>query len=144
MKPKKTKPKTIAKVVDDTAVLLQKLVRMKAADDNGYCSCVTCGVTKKWNDGIQGGHFIDRRHLFTKIVEENIHPQCSYCNSHMSNQGIVKGRYTIYMQDMYGFDFVADLLDTKGQTVKYYKTQVLETMEDFKAQIKIEEERLGC
>ncbi len=138
------KPKTIAKLVDDAAVLLQKLVRMKAADDNGYCSCVTCGVTKQWNDGMQGGHWLDRRHKVTKIMEENIHPQCSYCNGPMANKGMVIGRYTIYMQDMYGHDFVADLLDTKGQTKKYYRDEVLEIMEDFRNQIKIEGRRLGC
>lgn len=138
------KTKTIARLVDDAAVLLQKLVRMKAADDNGYCSCVTCGTTKQWNDGIQGGHFIDRQHLVTKTMEENIHPQCASCNGPMANKGMVIGRYTIYMQDMYGHDFVADLLDTKGQTKKYYRDEVLEIMKDFRNQIKIEERRLGC
>jgi len=138
------KSKTIAKIVDDAAVLLQKLVRLKAADDNGYCTCVTCGVKKIWNGGMQGGHFIDRRHKVTKIMEENIHPQCDYCNSKFSNQGFIKGNYTIYMQDMYGHDFVADLLGTKGQTKKFYRDEVLEIMKDFKAQIKLEEKRLGC
>lgn len=138
------KPKSIAKLVEEAAVLLQKLVRMKAADDFGYCACVTCGTVMIWNDGIQGGHFIDRGHMMTKIMEENVHPQCAYCNSKFSNQGMVKANYTIYMQDMYGHDFVADMLDTKGQIKKYYREEVLEIIEDFKAQIKIEAERLGC
>ena len=140
----KPKKKTIAKVVEDAAVLLQKLVRMKAADDNGYCSCVTCGDTMKWNEGMNGGHFIDRGHTVTKIMEENVHPQCNACNSPNANKGLVIGRYTIYMQDMYGHDFVADMLNTKGQTKKYYRDEVLEIIEDFKDQIKIEAERLGC
>ena len=39
VKLKKTKPAlSIAKEVEKAAVLLQKLVRLKAADDNGYCS----------------------------------------------------------------------------------------------------------
>ena len=138
------KPKSIAKLVEEAAVLLQKLVRMKAADDNGYCDCVTCGTSKQWNDGMQGGHFIDRGHKMTKILEENIHPQCSYCNSPMSNQGMVKANYTIYMQDMYGHDFLAELLNSKGQTKKFYREEVIEIIEDFKDQIKIEAERLGC
>ena len=140
----KPKKKTISKLVQEAAELLQKLVRMKAADDSGYCKCVTCGTVKIWNDGMQGGHFIDRRHILTKILEENIHPQCAYCNSKFSNQGIVKARYTIYMQEMYGHDFVADMLATKGQTKKFYRDEVLEIIEDFKAQIKIEADRLGC
>ncbi len=137
------KTKTIAKIVEDAAVLLQKLVRLKAADDLGYCRCVTCGQVLPWNKGIQGGHFIDRRHKVTKIMEENIHPQCAYCNGPMANQGMVKGRYTIYMQEMYGNDFVVDMLNTKGQTKKFYKEEVFEIMEDFNAQIKAHEQRLG-
>ena len=43
MKRRSTKRKTIAQEVDKAAVLLQKLVGMKAADDYGYCQCVTCG-----------------------------------------------------------------------------------------------------
>jgi hypothetical protein len=38
------KTKTIAKEVDDVAKLMQKLVRLKAADDNGYVKCCTCGM----------------------------------------------------------------------------------------------------
>ncbi len=137
------KKKSISKEVEAAAVLLQKLVRMKAADESGYCACVTCGAVKLWNDGMQGGHFIDRGHMATKLLEENIHPQCAYCNSKFSNQGIVKAKYTIYMQEMYGEDFVNDLLLTKGQTKKYYRAEIDEIKADFKQRIKQEEERVG-
>lgn len=140
----KSKRKTISKLVEEAAVLLQKLVRMKAADDSGYCKCVTCDTVKIWNDGMQGGHFIDRGHMMTKLLEENIHPQCAYCNSKFSNQGIVKARYTIYMQEMYGADFVDEMLATKGQEKKYYRDEVEKIIRIFKAQIKEQEERLGC
>ena len=53
----KRKPPTISQEVEKAAVLLQRLVRLKAANENGYCTCVTCGVIKKWNDEMQGGHF---------------------------------------------------------------------------------------
>jgi hypothetical protein len=36
------KKKPIGKLTDEAAILLQLLVRLKASDDNGYCSCVTC------------------------------------------------------------------------------------------------------
>jgi len=116
---------------------------MKAADENGYCSCVTCGETKQWNDGMQGGHFIDRGHNLTRIMEENIHPQCAYCNGPCSNRGMVMGRYTIYMQDMYGHKFVADLLDTKGKSKKFTRHELDDIAQDLRFQIKIEGERLG-
>lgn len=140
----KKKVKSLARLVEEGTVLLQKLVRMKAANENGYCSCVCCGETKKWNQGIQGGHFIDRGNKATKMMEENIHPQCDYCNSHMSNQGFVKGRYTIYMQETYGNNFVEELLAKKGEIKKFYRADVLDIIKDFKKRIKIEEKRLGC
>ena len=39
----KRKKRTIAQEVEAAAKLLQKYVRLKASDDNGYCTCVTCG-----------------------------------------------------------------------------------------------------
>jgi len=48
------KKRTVAQEVDDAAKALQKYVRLKAADDNGYCQCVTCGVVRKWYDRMQG------------------------------------------------------------------------------------------
>ena len=41
-KPRK-KP-TIQQEVEKAAVLLQKLVRLKASNKLGFCECVTCGV----------------------------------------------------------------------------------------------------
>ena len=57
---KKKKTKSIAKLVDEAAVLLQLLVRLKAADDNGYVKCRTCDSVMHYKDGMQGGHFISR------------------------------------------------------------------------------------
>ena len=37
------KKRTIAQEVDMAAKLLQRYVRLKASDDNGYCQCVSCG-----------------------------------------------------------------------------------------------------
>jgi hypothetical protein len=59
---------------------LQKLVRLKAADDNGYCECVTCGKIAKYTE-MDGGHYIPKGHSsYWALVEENIHPQCKGCS----------------------------------------------------------------
>ena len=64
------KTKTIAKEVDDVAKLMQELVRLKAADDNGYVECCTCGVVRLWNDRMHGAHFIGRKKLATNGQEK--------------------------------------------------------------------------
>lgn len=129
----KRKPKSIAKLVEEAAVLLQLIVRLKARDENGYVSCVTCGATKLYNDGMQGGHYISRKWLATKLLEENLHPQCSACNG--PRRGM-PNEYTLYMIDMYGRDFVDELLVLKHQSKKYYKAEILEIISEFKLRIK--------
>jgi hypothetical protein len=122
------KNKTIARLVDDAAVILQKIVRMKAADHAGYCSCVTCGATRHWKE-MQGGHFISRTYTAHKLLEENIHPQCPACNG--PRRGEYQA-YTLYMVDMYGREFVDQLLATKGETRKYSRSEITGIIEDLK------------
>lgn len=125
------KKKTIAGLADECAVLLQKLVRMKAADSNGYCQCVTCGVKKHWKE-IQGGHFIERGRLATKLMEENIHPQCPGCNCFKMKTASGVLDYRRYMVETYGADFVEELEQISKQTKKYNRPE----LEDLKAELK--------
>ena len=55
----KRKKSTIAQEVEKAAKLLQRLVRLKASDDNGYCRCVTCDKIDHYKN-MQGGHFMPR------------------------------------------------------------------------------------
>lgn len=135
----KRKPKTISKLVDEAATLLQLLVRIKAADDNGHVSCVTCGVTRHYKDGMQGGHFISRARLSTKLLEENIHPQCSRCNGPLKGNMIA---YTLFMTDTYGREFVDELTYLSNTTKKYYKNEVEEIKKELNEQIRGREGRV--
>lgn len=133
----KKKTKTIAQLVESAAVLLQLYVRLKAADGNGYVSCVTCGVTRHYKDEMQGAHFIERTWLATKLMGENVHPCCSSCNGGFG--GKPKGNlvaYTLYMVDMYGRDFVEELEVLKHKSRKYCRQEVLNYIADMKAKIK--------
>lgn len=136
------KRKTIAKEIESAATLLQKLVRLKAADDNGYVSCVTCGKADHYSQ-LQGGHFIARRHKRWKLAEENVHPQCYGCNGFGMKFGNAEAAYTTYMIDMYGREFVDHMLATKTATTKYTREQVAEIVADFKEQIKHHERRIS-
>ncbi len=107
---KKRKPKSKAKLIDECATLLQKLVRLKAADHQGFVKCVTCNKVARWQE-MQGGHYIERGRLATKLLEENIHPQCQYCNAFgMANSTHCRETYRSYMIDMYGEEFHKQLL----------------------------------
>lgn len=127
------KTKTLARVLDDTAVLMQKYVRLKDFSFNGgFCKCVTCGKTGHWKE-FDGGHFISRTYTIHKILEENIHPQCKGCNrfAHKCHDD-----YSMFMIDTYGDEFVRNLIDTKRTVMKYDRQELLETQKELKGKIK--------
>ena len=132
------KPKTVAKLKQDAATLLQKLVRMKYANDDGFCECVTCGKMGHYKE-MDGGHWISRNsaHLLT---EENIHPQCKGCNRFMSG---CHEQYTLFMIDTYGMELVRELSETKRQVMKYNRIDLEDLITEFKQRIKEQEHRLA-
>ncbi len=132
------KKKTIARLVDDAAVLLQRIVRIKAADGEGYCSCVTCGKTQHWKE-MQGGHFISRVKTIHKLCEENIHPQCKQCNGPLRGNVVA---YTMYMIDTYGREHVDEMEATKNNGSKWYRADILDHIAELKEQLKQLEEGL--
>lgn len=138
------KKKTLPKLKKKALELIQLLVRLKAADNNGYCECVTCGSVLMWNDGIQGGHFITRGSTKWCLSEENVHPQCRGCNGFGMKYGNKEAVYTIYMQEMYGKEFVQNMLDTKEEVVKLNRLDLEDMINDFNQQINEHKNRIGC
>jgi hypothetical protein len=113
--------KSLAKLVDEYAVLLQKLVRIKAADDTGYCRCCSCGGVYHWKS-MDGGHFISRKYTATKVMEENIHAQCKRCNGFGDH--FTYKNYQNFMIDMYGADFVEWLEIESKKTKKHDRLEI--------------------
>ena len=132
------KQRSIASLVNQAAELMQRLVRIKAADDNGLCRCVTCGKVDHWKD-MDGGHFIKRTYTAHKLLEENIHPQCRRCNRFMDGEGAA---YSLYMIDMYGREFVDRLEQTKREPVKYRRVEIVEIIAELKQRVKAAEDAL--
>ena len=122
------KRKTIAALVNDAATILQRIVRLKAANDNGYAECVTCGAIHPY-ELMDGGHFISRTYTAHKLTEDNIHPQCKRCNGFNGGE---YAAYTLYMIDMYGRDYVEELLATKSQTKKYTRPEIMQKIQELK------------
>lgn len=127
------KKKSLSKCVGDVAVLLQKLVRLKAADSEGYITCITCGEKKHWKNA-DGAHYISRTWTATKIDETNIHASCKRCN--MLDDVFVRDAYTEYMNDMYGKDYVQDLKDRARKPHKHDRGELEQLTKEYKAQIK--------
>lgn len=137
-KGRKKKTLNARELSNKVAERLQLLVRLRAADENGYCSCVTCGTTKHYKDGIQGGHFIERSKSPTKLRDENIHPQCAYCNAAMGKFGKSTVAYTYYqyMTNLYGDEFVEELIQESKKEWKWFKPELEERLEEINKEIK--------
>lgn len=104
---KLTRKKLIAKL--DT--IFSKYIRLRDADQNGYCRCVTCGERYHWKK-IQAGHFISRKHYATRWDENNVHAQCVACNVFRAGE---QYKYSLYL----GNDTSLDLLNKSKQSVKF-------------------------
>jgi hypothetical protein len=138
----KRKKLTIAGEIEKAAVTMQKLVRMKAADDNGYVSCVTCGRVAHYKT-MDGGHYFSRRHTRLKLFTGNCHPQCKRCNMMMGDP-IINDAYRMYIINTYGqrrLDAMKKL--THLPPKKFYRHEIQEHHEELKAQVREHKKRLG-
>lgn len=139
----KRKKATVAQEVEKAAKLLQRYVRLKGSDDNGYCQCVTCGKVDHYK-AMQGGHFYSRRHTIFKLFEENIHPQCPACNVYGMKTTRTQEAYRIYMEDMYGARRIRAMQRLAWRTApKFNREEVIQFQRELKEKIKEEEYRIG-
>tara|TARA_R100000951_G_scaffold110053_1_gene107767 strand:- start:363 stop:953 length:591 start_codon:yes stop_codon:yes gene_type:complete len=95
----------------------QLLARISRADDDGYCTCVTCGHVGKWNEGFDGGHFIAKGNCsYWMLDPRNIWPQCKSCNGNGMKFGNKEADYTLFMIDEFGREFV-DRMKSMEKTI---------------------------
>ena len=124
-------------------VLIQKLARIAAADDHGYAKCWSCGIHHHYKE-MDGGHFFPKGNCsFWALEKEGVHPQCKGCNGFGMKYGIAAQQYTLSMIDYYGRDFVNEMEAKKRNVKKICKAEYQEMIEEFKAEIKFHEKRIG-
>ena len=113
-----TKAKTLRKLVDDVAVELQKHVRLKAADSNGYVQCVTCPKKKHWKE-MDGGHYISRSKTITAFSRLNVWAQCKHCNRHLSGNPIGYRKGLIDRVGIESVEFLEEVQKEKLELTKW-------------------------
>lgn len=126
------KKKTIARLLDDAALLLQRIRRIEEADENGYCACVSCGKVDHWKE-LEGGHWIPRTKTATKITPENINPQCHSCNHFRKEEAAPA--YALWMIERHGKEYCDILQSYSKQTIKRSRNELLDTIEEFKIRL---------
>ena len=137
------KKSTVAQEVEKAAKLLQRYVRLKASDNDGYCHCVTCGKVDHYT-AMQGGHFYSRRHTVFKLFEENIHVQCPACNQWGMKTTKIQEAYRIYMEDMYGARRIRAMQRLAWRaSPKFDREEVIQFQRELKEKIGQELYRIG-
>ena len=135
----KRKPKTVQKLADEAARLLQRLRCMMEADDNGYLSCFICNKVIHWKDA-QGGHFIPRGYGSLKLIIGNIREVCEECNCYKDGN---IGPYRKKMIESYGEVHVRWLEDHKHDRPRWTRADLAEMVAGLKTEIRAEQNRLG-
>ena len=123
---------------------IQLLARISAADDNGYCECVSCRRKYHFKD-MDGGHWIPKgSSSYWALEVENVQPQCKGCNGFGMKYGSAEAQYTLWMQDTYGREFIDNMLATKGDVKKLCKADYEEMLAEFNELIRYHKERISA
>lgn len=106
LKPTKNSKKLLKKKAWSTFSIW---IRNRDADDNGICTCVTCGKKDHWKN-MQAGHGIGGRNNYLLFNEDLVHAQCRSCN-------LFKGgeyeKYAVFLIEKYGMDWYKEMLRYK-------------------------------
>ena len=121
--------------------ILQKIARLRDADKDGYCKCISCGKIEHYSR-CDGGHFISRAISSTAFNLDNIHAQCKPCNRFkMVANSIEACNYRQNLIKKIGQDKVENLLSKRQEKVKLNTSILLEKIQQKKQVLKILEEK---
>ena len=126
--PKTAKKPTRSKLVKKLDTVFSQYIRLSNADNNGYCTCVTCNKTFFWKE-IQAGHFMSRKHYSTRWDERNVKPQCVRCNIYNQGEGYL---YSLYLGDKLS----KKLLYESRELRKFTNIELEEMIKDYSDRLK--------
>ena len=129
----------------EALIVAQELARISRADDNGFCTCVTCGHIGRWNDGFDGGHYIAKgSSSYWMLDPRNIWPQCKPCNGNGMKFDGIESLYTLFMIREFGEEFVIQMQDVKKTTVKRTTNDYNDFIKSAKAEVAKHKKRIGA
>lgn len=77
---------SVQNLVQDLDAIFSLYVRIRDADVNGICKCITCSTKGHYSE-FDAGHYIHRSDLNTRWHPKNVRSQCRTCNR--VNDGMV-------------------------------------------------------
>ena len=126
--PRTTKKPTRSKLVKKLDTVFSQYIRLSNADNNGYCTCITCNKTFFYKE-IQAGHFMSRKHYSIRWDERNVKPQCKSCNVFRWGE---QYKYSLYL----GNNLSKKLLDESRELRKFTNIELEEMIADYSERVK--------
>ena len=108
-------------------------IRLRDADENGYCICITSGRRVHWTE-CDAGHFISSRHLNTKYNEKNVNAQSRHDNRFQYGR---QYEYSLAIDKKYGQGTAENLLAQSRVICKRDRFEIDILTAYYKEQVKI-------
>ena len=126
--PRTAKKPTRSKLVKKLDTVFSQYIRLSNADNNGYCTCVTCNKAFFWKE-IQAGHFMSRKHYSIRWDERNVKTQCKSCNVFRWGE---QYKYSLYL----GEKLSKTLLEESREVRKFTNIELEEMIADYSERVK--------
>ena len=126
--PRTAKKPTRSKLVKKLDVVFSQYIRLSNADNNGFCTCVTCKNRFHWKE-IQAGHFMSRKHYSIRWDERNVKPQCVACNVYRSGE---QYKFSQYL----GNNLAEDLQKKSNLITKFTSDELQDMIDSYTAKVK--------
>ena len=120
--------KARAKARADAAMSIY--IRTKYTNQHGLVKCISCDTVNPISQ-MHCAHFISRKREMTRFIEQNCHPACPSCNTFHQEEHMRK--YTLFMLDSYGRDFVDNLEATSRMICRRKVEDYLQIEAEYKA-----------
>lgn len=134
----KSKRLTIPILQKRLDLIFSEYIRLRDANDNGFCKCVTCGAMWRWQS-LHNGHYVDRRHIGARYDERNCTSQCPNCNIGLRGN---LDKYKRAIIEKYGVKVLEELESAKRTTEKWTTVDYQEKITYYKSEVKrIKEEK---
>ena len=121
--------KTVSKLKKELDTIFSVYIRLREANEYGYCQCHTCGVVRHYKDGMQNGHFQSRKHLSTRFDEENCQVQCVKCNVYAWGE---QYKFSLRLDEKYGEGKAEELEHLARTTLKISRVEYEEKISYYK------------
>ena len=114
--------------INKADVWFSKFIRLRDADDDGYCTCITCGAVRHWKN-LDCGHFIKRQFMSARYNEKNCNAQCKNCNNFEQGND---SNYERFILAKYGLQELELLRACKRYNTKFSKLMIDVLADEYK------------